>query len=250
MTEFTMEAAGIPVKVRALWETTQTYCQDYLTQAPAAFSVEISQADLEQEREKAANEDALEGLPVRTLTDAQLETTAVLRKITEALFARDILLFHGSVISVDGQGYLFTAKSGTGKSTHTRLWRELLGDRAVMVNDDKPFLQVKDGQVFAHGSAWMGKHGLGTKMTVPLKAICILERGVENRIAKIPAKEAVFMLLQQSSRPQKQENFPKYMELVDKIAGQTAFYRLQCNMESDAAKVAYGAMSQGKEDAV
>lgn len=247
MIEFTMEAAGVPVGVRAQFESTKTYCQSYITPETGEFYVEITPEDLVWEREKAAKEDALEGLPVRNLTDAQLEVTALLRKITEGLFTRDVLLFHGSVIAVDGEGYLFTAKSGTGKSTHTRLWRELLGSRAVMVNDDKPFLAISGG-VFAHGSAWMGKHGLGGKMAVPLKAICILERGAENQIRRISPKEAVFMLLQQSSRPLNAGNMPKYLELVDKISASVAFYRMQCNMELEAAEVAYGAMSQqGKE---
>jgi hypothetical protein len=94
----------------------------------------------------------------------------------------------------------------------------------------------------------MGKHGLGGKMAVPLKAICILERGAENQIRRISPKEAVFMLLQQSSRPLNAGNMPKYLELVDKISASVAFYRMQCNMELEAAEVAYGAMSQqGKE---
>lgn len=244
MIEFTMEAAGVPVGVRALFDSTKTYCQSYITWETGEFYVEITPEDLVWERQKAAKEDALEGLPVRNLTDAQLEVTALLRKITEELFLRNVLLFHGSVIAVDGEGYLFTAKSGTGKSTHTRLWRELLGSRGTMVNDDKPFLQVTQENVLVHGSAWMGKHGLGTRMAVPLKAICILERGAENRICQIPAKEAVYMLLQQSSRPQNGEKLPKYLELVDKIAASVSFYRMQCNMELEAAKVAYEAMSQ------
>ncbi len=247
MIEFTMEAAGVAVGVRALFDSTRAYCQGYMTAREPAFFVEITGADLALEREKAAKEDALEGLPVRELLDHQLEITAVLRKITEELFARDTLLFHGSVIAVDGQGYLFTAKSGTGKSTHTRLWRQLLGSRAVMVNDDKPFLQMDGDKVLVHGSAWMGKHGLGCRMAVPLKAICILERGAENVIRPIPAREAAFMLLQQSSRPQNGARLPKYLDLVDKIAGAVSFYRLQCNMELEAAEVAYSAMSGQKE---
>ncbi len=246
MTAFTMEAAGVAVGVRALFDSTKDYCQAYLTEEKPAFFVEIAPADLALEREKAAKEDALEGLPVRDLPDWQLEVTAVLRKITEALFARDILLFHGSVVAVDGEGYLFTAKSGTGKSTHTRLWRTLFGDRAVMVNDDKPFLQIGKDGVTVYGSAWMGKHGLGNRMAVPLRAICVLERGKENQIQKIPAKEAAFMLLQQSSRPQNGTKLPKYLELVDRLSASVGLFRMQCNMDIQAAEVAYGAMRKGE----
>ena len=98
------------------------------------------------------------------------------------MISYDTILFHGSVIAVDGIGYLFTAKSGTGKSTHTRLWREYFGDRAAMVNDDKPLLKITDSSVIAYGTPYNGKHRLGTNISVPLKAICILTRAADNHI--------------------------------------------------------------------
>ena len=182
-------------------------------------------------------------MPLRELKDERLESTAVQRKIAEGLYAYDTLLFHGSVIAVDGEAYLFTAKSGTGKSTHTRLWRKLFGDRAVMINDDKPFLRVTEEGVTVYGSPWNGKHGLGNNICAPLKAICILERGEQNAIRSIPANEAVSMLLQQSNRPRQAKWLPKYMELLDKLSGNLAFYRLSCTIDPQAAAVAYEAMS-------
>ena len=248
MTEFTVKIAGRTAAVRAMFPGTRDYCRDYLWQGDPDFTVAISMADIAFEREKSAQEDLLEGIPVRSFSDAYLETVAVQRKIAEHLFAFDTLLFHGSVVAVDGEGYLFTAKSGTGKSTHTRLWRQVLGDRAVMVNDDKPFLRMTEQGVLACGSPWNGKHGLGANLCVPLKAVCILERGAENRIRHIPAREALGMLLQQSNRPLDRKLLPKYLELLDKLAGGAAFYRLACNMEPMAALVSYRAMSGNGKD--
>ena len=230
--------------ISGITETTRNYCAAFFCDGTPDFSVTITPADIAYEREVAAREDALEGLPVRNFSDAQLEITAVQRKIAERLFDYDTILFHGSVVAVDGVGYLFTAKSGTGKSTHTRLWRQVFGDRAVMVNDDKPFLRITENGVTACGSPWNGKHGLGANLEVPLQAICILERGEENIIRPIPAKEAVFMLLQQSNRPQDPRRMPKYLELLDKLSQQVTFYRLACNMSPEAALVAYEAMGR------
>ena len=244
MINFTMEAAGVAVAVNAMHETTRSYCETYICQRVPAFSVTVTAQDIAFEREKSIREDQATEKPVREFSDAYLETIAVQRKITEGLFAHDVLLFHGSVVAVDDTGYLFTAKSGTGKSTHTRLWRELFGDRAVMVNDDKPFLRITENGVRVYGSPWNGKHGLGSNICVPLKAICILERGEKNQIQKISAKEAVFMLLQQSNRPVQPGLMPKYLKLVDALSAGVDFYRMQCNMDSVAAKVAYEAMSQ------
>lgn len=246
MTEFQIKIAGQTVTVRAMFDSTKAFCRDYLCEAPADFAVQTDLADIAFEREKSAREDALEGIPPRVFSDAYLETIAVQRKVVENLFDYDCLLFHGSVVAVDGMAYLFTAKSGTGKSTHTRLWREVFGDRAVMVNDDKPVLKFTDRGVLVYGTPWNGKHGLGENICVPLKALCILERGEENRICTIRAKEALLMLMQQSNRPRNARRMPKYMDLIDKLAGNVEFYRLACNMDPEAARLAHRVMS-GKE---
>lgn len=243
MTDFTVAIAGRAVEASVIHKSTRDYCKGYLCAGVPDFSVRVSPEDISYEREKSAREDRIEGRSPQTHTDAYLETTALQRKITEKLFDYDTLLFHGSVIAVDGEGYLFTARSGTGKSTHTGLWRELLGDRAVMVNDDKPFLEVKPEGVTVWGSPWMGKHRLGSNIGVPLKAICLLERGEENKIDPIAPQEAVLMLMQQSCRPMDKRKMPKYLELLDGLSQKVDFYRLKCNMEPEAAKLAYEAMS-------
>ena len=248
MTTFTIKIADRIAAVRAMFPGTRDHCRDYLFDGAADFTLEITPADIAFEREKSAREDQLEGDPVREFSDAYLETIAVQRKLAEQLFAWDTLLFHGSVVAVDGVGYLFTAKSGTGKSTHTRLWREVLGSRAVMINDDKPFLRLTEGGVLACGSPWNGKHGLGSNLCVPLKAVCILERGEENRICSIGAREALPMLIQQSNRPLDRKWMPKYLDMLDKLAGGVEFYRLACNMEPGAALVSYRAMSGSGKD--
>lgn len=248
MTEFSIRIAGRVAAVSAMFESTRTYCAEYLCEDAPDFAVSISPEDIRFEREKSEREDLLEGIPTRRFPDAYLETIAVQRKIAECLFDDDTLLFHGSVVAVDGVAYLFTAKSGTGKSTHTRLWREVLGSRAVMINDDKPFLHVTEEGVTAYGSPWNGKHGLGSNASAPLRAICILRRGAENRIRPISAKDAVDMLLQQSNRPLNRQRLLHYMELLDRLAEQVVFYQLECNMEHEAAVIAYETMAGIRKD--
>ena len=244
MSQFTARLGDRDFTVHCQYRTTRDFCENYIVNRSGALSLVLTQADIDFERVKAAREDALEGLPPRDYAGEYLETLALLRKVTENLLDFDTILFHGSVIAVDGMAYLFTAKSGTGKSTHTRLWREMLGDRAKMVNDDKPFLKITEAGVTACGSPWMGKHRLGTNIQVPLKAICILERGEANEIHRIEAKEAVHMLLQQSSRPQDPRKLPKYLDLMDRLSQKVEFYRLRCNMDPEAAKIAFDAMSR------
>ena len=243
MTEFVIEIAGCPIGIAAIYESTRDFCREYLSEETPQFSVTLTLEDIELERQMSAREDQLEGRRVQNHSNEYLETIALQRKIARRLISSDVLLFHGSTIAVNGACYLFTAKSGTGKSTHVRLWRELLGQHAVMVNDDKPFLHVTPEGVTAFGTPWNGKHHLGNNIAVPLKAICILERGAENSIQPITAREALPILFQQSHRPTDSKLMGKYLELLDGLANGVAFYRLQCNMDPQAAVLAYETMS-------
>lgn len=229
------------VEVTSIYAEVHEYCADYQTDKPADCSVITTQADIDFEREKSAREDEVEGIPTRQFTDSYLEELAVYRKIAEQMISYDTILFHGSVIAVDGIGYLFTAKSGTGKSTHTRLWREYFGERAIMVNDDKPLLHIAD-TVTAYGTPYNGKHRLGTNTSVPLKAICILTRAEDNHIEAITREQAYTMLLQQVYRPADMLKMAKTLELVDRLADSVKLYRFGCNMDISAARVAYEGM--------
>lgn len=217
-------------------------CRDYRTDGEADFEVVTTGADIAFEREKSAREDRAEGLPPRQYLEPYLETLAVYRRIAEKMPEYNTILFHGSCIAVDGAAYLFTAKSGTGKSTHTRLWREYLGERAFMVNDDKPLIRVQDGRAVIFGTPWDGKHHLSRKTAVPLKALCILQRAARNTIEPISAAESLPMLLQQVYRPADIAELKKTLTLVDSLAASVSLWRLGCNMDIEAAQIAYNAM--------
>jgi len=230
------------VCIDSLYDEVHDYCKDYLTDEEAEYTVSTSMSDIDSERRRSADEDRFEGRPVQEYSDSYLEELAVYRRIAEKMPDFDTVLFHGSVVAVDGEGYLFTAKSGTGKSTHTRLWREYFGSRAVMVNDDKPLLRISGNGVTAFGTPYNGKHRLGANISVPLKAICILTRAAENSIVSISPGEAYPMLIQQIYRPSDMAKMQKTLALADMLAEQTALYRLGCNMDISAAVTAYEGM--------
>lgn len=242
MTTFTISLADFCVEINSIYKTTRTFCRDYLCEGTPEFSVTISPKDITFEREKSAKEDKLEGIPVRQFSDEYLETLAVYRKICTHLLEREVLLFHGSAIAVDGVAYLFTAKSGTGKSTHTALWRQVFGERAVMINDDKPLLKIMPEGVLVCGTPWNGKHGLGCNKMVPLKAICVLERAEQNAITPMDAAEALPMLMQQSFRTGTPGGTVLLFDILDKLTKRVQLYRLGCNMDPQAAIVAYEGM--------
>lgn len=230
------------IEIISIHEDVHRLCKDYKSSGVPDFSVKISLDDISWERVKSAAEDEKENIPVRQFGDAYLETLAVYRKIAEQMIAYDTILFHGSVVAVDGAGYLFTAKSGTGKSTHTRLWRELFGERAVMVNDDKPLLKITEDGVTVFGTPWDGKHRLSSNISVPLKAVCILQRSAQNQIRRIEKKDAFPVFIQQVYRSQEPMKLIKTMELIDKMVCMSGLYTLGCNQDIEAAEVAYNGM--------
>ncbi len=238
----TYRIAGKVISLSTIYPDTHTLCEGYEADAEPELSVSISQSDIDLEKQKSDAEYIYEGKHPRNFSQGLLEQTAVYRKIAEQMPYYDTFVFHGSVVAVDGVGYLFTAKSGTDKSTHTRLWREMLGDRAVMVNDDKPMIKLTDTGALVCGTPYNGKHHLGNNICVPLKAICILERGEHNSITPINKSEAYPMLLQQVYRPADMQSFAMTLSLIDKLSDMTALYKLSANMEPQAAEVAYNAM--------
>ena len=241
---FYLQIAGATARVDALFESTPVYLGKYAAAAPADFTVTVTREKLQFEADALYQEALEEGFRVRQFTDPFLERAAIQRAFAEFLFDRDILLTHGSTVAVDGLAYLFAARSGTGKSTHTRLWMENFEGRAQMVNDDKPFLKLTADGVFACGSPWSGKHGLDSNITVPLQGICILERGKENQIRQMASGEARAMLLHQSYRPLAPEKADCFEEMVQLLTEKVPLWHMYCNMDVSAAEVSHGAMSR------
>ena len=242
MHNFNIKLAGKVISASVQYTTTKAFCADYLTEEDAEISVSVELSDLLYEEQKAKREREIEGVDFKEPSLQYLETLALYRKIAEALVKYGIILFHGSAISLDGEVYLFTARSGTGKSTHTRLWREVFGERAVMINDDKPLIKIDDSGIFVYGTPWNGKHRLGTNASAPLKAICILERAETNRI-KGESKSSVFPeIMSQTYRFSDVFGMKCTLELLDKLLTKTPVYRLGCNMDREAALVSYNGM--------
>lgn len=158
------------------------------------------------------------------------------------------LMLHSSAVVMDGKAYLFSAPSGTGKSTHTQLWLRQFGSRAFILNDDKPALRRVDGRWFAYGTPWSGKMDLNLPVSVPLAGICFLGRGEENTIEPLEVSKALPLLLNETIRPPKKELTVKMLELVDSLLSEVPVWEMKCNMDPQAALVSYAAMSGERKD--
>ncbi len=237
MIDFKLILAGKRISASVTYESTRDFCKDFIVDdfGESDITVNVTSELILAERNIQISENS-EQMSEFYLSDKYLELLALYRQIVERMAEFDTVMFHGSAIAVDGVAYIFAALSGTGKSTHTRLWREYFGDRAVMVNDDKPLLTVRsDGTVTVHGTPWNGKHNLGNNISAPLKAISILNRGENNTAEAIDKKTAFGMLLQQTYRPDGVENMAMLLPLIDKLADNVKLFNIHCNLEESAA---------------
>ena len=230
---FTIEVAGVTVQMHPLYSHAEEYCQDYLVKADTPDLVIHSSKDLID-----ADRDA-----VTCLSDERIEPISLYRQIAERLPAFDAFVFHGAAIEYDGAAYLFTAPSGTGKSTHIRLWRKYLGSAVKIVNGDKPILRLTDDGVLVCSTPWAGKERWHRNCCVPLKAICYLERGKVDHIEPIEPNRIARDLLNQVYLPQDGEALDKTLQLLDTVTRKVALYRLQCTMERTAVITAVEQMT-------
>lgn len=229
--------AGLTIEVTAKYASVYRFLERYEAPEGAVpdFSVSVTEDEIDRER-----------IPGEDFPKGYLESLALYRKISREALRYQTFLFHGSAIAIDGEGYIFTAPSGTGKSTHTSLWREVYGDRVVMVNDDKPLLSLHPTGLYVSGTPWGGKHHLSTPITVPVRGICFLSRGEKNTIVPVSAGEAYSRMLVQTYRPDDEIGLRSTLLLLDRAVRETKFYRMQCNMDPEAAVVAYEGMKGQK----
>ena len=135
---------------------------------------------------------------------------------------------------------MFLGESGTGKSTHTRLWRECIED-ATLLNDDSPFLKIADGKAVVYGSPWSGKTPCYKNESYPLRAIVRLSQAPHNAIRQLKGVRAIGALL--PSMPPAfafdKELECRMIDILSATISAVPVYHLECLPDTDAAKLAY-----------
>lgn len=242
--EFTVELAGVPILIRTCSEINKERLQEYFTEKVPLTTVEPTDEEIESARRDFTKLAQIQKLPVETYSRVGLEYFVMHLQTADKLLPFDVLLLHGSAICMDGVGYIFIAPSGTGKSTHSRLWREQFGDRCYMINDDKPLIRFEGDDIRVYGTPWAGKHNLGRNASAPLKAIIQLRRGSKNHIERVSKDKAFYSIMKQGYFPSGNAERSQTLRLQKKLAEQVEFYELTCNMEPEAAWTAWEGMNQ------
>ena len=238
---FTAKFAEIIFHIEHVHPELEVFCKDYLTEdLTADFEIELTEQDILYEKEYATEQ---------TFSAPYLETLALLRRISDILPAHNRFLMHGASISYEGKAFLFTAPSGTGKSTHIRLWKKYIGEKVLIVNGDKPFISLEentDGHIepMIYGTPWAGKERWQRNCSEPLSGICFVKRGTTNSIRKIEPEEYVMMLFNQIYMPMDQTAVGQTLELVDTLVKHVPLYLLTCDMSEDAVRCSFEALTR------
>ncbi len=164
----------------------------------------------------------------------------------KGLITHNGMMLHASAVELDGKAYLFSAPSGTGKSTHTSLWLKEFYPRAQILNDDKPAIRLFDDKIYVYGTPWSGKTDLNLNHKVPLQGIAFISRAEKNMIYPLSSISAIENILSQTVRPSDRAAMTQLLDILEKIIKKVPIYQLECNVEAEAAHVAYNTMSKGE----
>ena len=237
---FTIRVANINILIQSVYSGIYKECRDYLIDDNIEPDIEIRVDD--DSIRKEFEQIQLSGEPINDLQEAEI--LLVHRRIAESLLEFDILLMHGAVIAVNNNSYMFTGRSGTGKTTHIKKWLENI-EGSFVVNGDKPFLIVNSAGVFACGTPWCGKERYGTNTIIPLRSIVFMERSTNNYIEKVSIKSIFPMLLEQTYQPSDVEKMKRKLRLLLKIKEHVSFYKFYFNnFKDDAFHTSFDLLTQ------
>lgn len=162
--------------------------------------------------------------------------------ISDWLLTKNVLTLHAAALTYRRKAYLFSAPSGTGKSTLVRLWRDAYGKEVRIISGDQPLIRVDENGASACGSIWNGKEHLGNNLESPIGGICVLSRSETNSITRLSHSEALISLSTNIYIPSDPALASAALRLIRELVLTVPVYALACNKQIDAAKFAHDAI--------
>ena len=230
MVTFKIKIANKVIEINAFNETTKKYCLSFLSEDEPNYVITMTREDLENEKTNSSDGKVY----------VNEEISALYRKIADLLVEDNIVVFHSSAICVNGGAFLITARSGVGKSTHSRNLKQYIGDSFKYINDDKPLLKVTENEVMVYGTPWNGKERISNNISAPLKAVLFLNRGETNTYRKIDNKEEIYIkMLSQIYLPKEKAKREKALKVADNLLKNVNFYEINVTKDIESAKMTY-----------
>lgn len=221
--------AEMNIAVKAKYEETYRYMADFQTDSEQ-YELYIEPTE-EMIRYEAELGEEIHGYAGSLYI---CEAVAILRVICDYIIDKGGFFLHCSCLKYKGEAIIFTAPSGTGKSTHASLWREHFGEEVEMINDDKPLVREKDGRFIIYGTPWNGKHGIGSNISAPVRVVVFLSQAPQNLAAPIEPIEAMTLILQQTVLPSDKAQLSKLLDMLGRLVETVPMYRLGCTISDEA----------------
>ena len=225
--------SDLKVNIEHKYDYMTEFCKDYIASFDAADIVAKADDDaIAKEKEM---------VPLAPIESC--ESLCIYRAIAEKLPQFNRFVFHGAAIEYQNSAYLFTAPSGTGKTTHINLWHKYLGDKVQIINGDKPIISIDD-DITVYGTPWAGKEGYQRNAKAPLKAICILKQSKTNGIVRIDHSDAINHLMRQVYMPHNATSLSSTLALLGKMIEKIPVYELSCDISKEAFDTSFGEMTR------
>lgn len=188
--------------------------------------------------------------PVASLHGTQIEQWLIFNTAVDFCFllstsCLDTVLTHASSVIYKDKAYLFLGKSGTGKSTHSRMWLSAL-ENVVLMNDDHPVIRLdKDGNPIAYGSPWSGKTPCYKNLSAPLGGIIRISRAPHNKARRLsPIESYASLMTSCSGMTWEKELADGRDKTLQGIISRTPCWVMECLPDEDAAKVCAEAVTR------
>jgi len=224
---FKIKIAQITINIINKYNFVFEQCKDYVSYDTPNFNIEATNEEIENEKKN-------DNLP-----NGYCESICIYRKICNQIIDYNAFLLHSSVVCVNNEAYAFAAKSGVGKSTQTNLWLKHFGEKATVINGDKPIYRFENDVLNVYGTPWCGKEGLNSNTYAPLKVIYFIERSTENEIYKLNNVQIINKIFHQVIIPNELQKQDKFMNMIDRVINTIPCYCLKCNISDEAVKIAY-----------
>ena len=234
---------GLNIRIRFRYLENYKRYNDFITHDTPQIDIDISLERLSEEKNIMYS-----AYPERHFSDIDIEFNALYQDIPPILFQNGVITFHGVLVEMNNEGYLFSADSGIGKSTHARFWTEAFPEKARIINGDKPLLRLCDDGLYGFGSPWMGKENIGINKSVKIKAICFLSRNNYNVIHPLQkCSDTIERLIRQSMIKNREQILLNLYHWYNNILNCVEFYHMGCTNSIDAAIVAFKGMNSNND---